>query len=612
MPANETPVDSVREHGKLLNSPFVWRRDAPPPNTFEFALVLGGTVSAGAYTAGVIDFLIEALDAWDDARGKPGVPSHRVVLDVASGTSGGAICAVLLAKALGAQFSPWRADQPETNHENPFYRCWVKATDGLRMLETHDLDGSRAQLQSLLCADVLDEIAADIENWSPAARLPGRGYLARPLPLFLTLTNLRGVPYAQTFNGGTARREHFVQHADYVSLSVEVPLEAGRDRIPARIRPDSYLISSEPGTDIRSAGWRLAARFARGSAAFPIGLPLVAIERRIEDYLWRWVRSEDADGVGNVVDLVPQFELMTGPNQGNSGLYKFQCADGGVMNNLPIEIARTWLAGLLAHNPRAPSAANRAVIVVDPFSDVPDCTERPPLTAVGLPLKLLRSLVSNNRFATADQANFVSEETFSRFLITPARDHARRRNGGLERDRVFGGKAIASAGFDAFVGFFCEAFREHDFQLGRLNCQQFLSKWFVLSEENKVFHGHEIEDGAVVAPDLGRPRMRRIVYLADHLDPLKTPNPFPVNSEEGIQWPFPDWPKGALKRSYIEGSIRARGEAVTRVLARSFIPRLFGFRRWLYAKFVKPGIDDRIVQATLNAIEDDLREWDLH
>jgi hypothetical protein len=36
--------------------------DPPGPNTFELAFVLGGTVSAGAYTAGAVDFLIEALD----------------------------------------------------------------------------------------------------------------------------------------------------------------------------------------------------------------------------------------------------------------------------------------------------------------------------------------------------------------------------------------------------------------------------------------------------------------------------------------------------------------------------------------------------------------------
>jgi hypothetical protein len=47
-----------------------WFIDVPDvdPGTFEFALVLGGTVSAGAYTAGALDFLIEALDCFSEAR----------------------------------------------------------------------------------------------------------------------------------------------------------------------------------------------------------------------------------------------------------------------------------------------------------------------------------------------------------------------------------------------------------------------------------------------------------------------------------------------------------------------------------------------------------------
>jgi predicted patatin/cPLA2 family phospholipase len=32
---------------------------------FKIGLVLAGAVSAGAYTAGVVDFLFEALEAWE-------------------------------------------------------------------------------------------------------------------------------------------------------------------------------------------------------------------------------------------------------------------------------------------------------------------------------------------------------------------------------------------------------------------------------------------------------------------------------------------------------------------------------------------------------------------
>ena len=44
---------------------------------------MAGAVSAGAYPAGVLDFLIEALDAWYAARGssqRVDIPKHNVVL----------------------------------------------------------------------------------------------------------------------------------------------------------------------------------------------------------------------------------------------------------------------------------------------------------------------------------------------------------------------------------------------------------------------------------------------------------------------------------------------------------------------------------------------------
>ncbi len=86
----------------FLNNPAV------PPRTFELALVLGGTVSAGAYTAGALDFLIEALDTWSRLRdsGDSGAPQHNVVLRVVTGTSGGGVCAAIAARALNFTFDP--------------------------------------------------------------------------------------------------------------------------------------------------------------------------------------------------------------------------------------------------------------------------------------------------------------------------------------------------------------------------------------------------------------------------------------------------------------------------------------------------------------------------
>ena len=75
---------------------------------FEIGLVGAGAVSAGAYTGGVIDFLVEALDAWYAAKSgeNPEVPPHEVRLSVFSGASAGGITAALAAGYLGSDQAP--------------------------------------------------------------------------------------------------------------------------------------------------------------------------------------------------------------------------------------------------------------------------------------------------------------------------------------------------------------------------------------------------------------------------------------------------------------------------------------------------------------------------
>jgi len=68
---------------------------------FHIALNMAGAVSAGAYTAGVLDFLIDAVDAWyavrEAQRAQHGddietwtIPAHEVLLEVMTGASAAA------------------------------------------------------------------------------------------------------------------------------------------------------------------------------------------------------------------------------------------------------------------------------------------------------------------------------------------------------------------------------------------------------------------------------------------------------------------------------------------------------------------------------------------
>jgi predicted acylesterase/phospholipase RssA len=65
---------------------------------FEIGLVLAGAVSAGAYTAGVMDFLLEALEEWNKAKeeGKK-IPMHNVKIKVITGASAGGMTAAMAA-----------------------------------------------------------------------------------------------------------------------------------------------------------------------------------------------------------------------------------------------------------------------------------------------------------------------------------------------------------------------------------------------------------------------------------------------------------------------------------------------------------------------------------
>src|SRR5262245_23012130 len=73
---------------------------------FQLGLALAGAISAGAYTAGVLDFLFQALSEWETRRDQDGVPKHRVVLKVMAGASAGAITGALGAIGLARGLDP--------------------------------------------------------------------------------------------------------------------------------------------------------------------------------------------------------------------------------------------------------------------------------------------------------------------------------------------------------------------------------------------------------------------------------------------------------------------------------------------------------------------------
>ena len=55
--------------------------------SFRIGLCMAGAISAGAYTAGVMDYLIEAMEEWQRRKDNnvPNTPSHIVDIPVIGG-----------------------------------------------------------------------------------------------------------------------------------------------------------------------------------------------------------------------------------------------------------------------------------------------------------------------------------------------------------------------------------------------------------------------------------------------------------------------------------------------------------------------------------------------
>lgn len=541
-----------------------------PSGVFDVALVLGGTVSAGSYTGGVLDFLFEALDEWDSARvaeasgslnDKRPVPSHRVRIRIITGTSGGGINAVLASRALHYKFAAGAAAC------NPFYEVWVNDINIEKLLELSDLDdvdGIPPPIVSILNGNVLADVArkylGDVNGGNNAMGYPSaqqlssqqvhevmaRGWIYNPLTVIVTHTNLSGIPYSQTFTGQAVSAEFFSNHADYVRLYLGYasPEEQGSSQI--KFLPDAKFVNLPQSstyaqipvpTGPAPVPWPLLAQNVLGTSAFPLGFPARVVQRHGANYAYRFV-WDNIDR--NYKWITPLWDQLSPPGT-PLDKYAFMSLDGGCTDNEPITLAAQTLEGL--HAPQYAGEtdavnADRAILLVDPLCDpLPPPVVPGVMALTSLLAPTLQMFIRSNRFATADMAGFLRSDVFNRFLIAPKG----RVSGGKN---AIGGDALCAEGLGAFMGFLHTKFREHDFMLGRRNCQAFLCGTFTLSEDNlKVFVGK-------------RPQLP-----ADYEGPRPPDGECPViplyGSAAKLQ-PDPQWPTNEFKSESISSAIQDR------------------------------------------------------
>lgn len=438
--------------------------------TFELGLVMAGAVSAGAYTAGVIDFLLNALDDWEQAKtnAPDKTPDHNICLRVMTGASaGGMTTAIATVEMLYRAMDPQASRAPD--YESRLKKAWVKQIDISHFLQTHDLkDGS---VKSLLDSTVLDHIAKSVIDekvlppWKP---LP---YVAEELKLFLTLSNLRGLPYDIKLEGETGLPHGMTDHSDYQYVKVH--------------------------KDMKGTDWVKLRNAAIATGAFPVGLASRLIERDMSEYEERL--HKDGRAVSGL--LKSKFSPTDS--------YSFVAVDGGLLNNEPIELARSVWSKVQAGDKNRLNSFNNAedlkeekelaqpecphaLVIIDPFPDQVDIGKDATPADTGLTSILgpiVGALRSQSLFKIEELLEAADQTDNDRFLIAPIRKN--------ETDHT-AKNAIACGFFGGFGGFLSEDFRNHDYHLGKRNCQRFLQKYFVLPLEKAQQLGWRIENEYVI------------------------------------------------------------------------------------------------------------------
>ena len=436
--------------------------------TFSIGLTMAGAVSAGAYTAGVMDYLIETLENWEKARKKDekDVPSdYKVIIEIMSGASAGGITAALAAMSMRQNHTPAN-DENKRGQNNLLYDCWVNmADDGeqnntiKKLLDLDDLQEEEG-IQSILNSKVMDVIAGKAVEYG-VPKTPFPSFISKDLDVVLTVTNLNGLSYNIEFKS--------YQEATPARLTMHSGLYRFRFREGNETHSDDYFNLNLKDKRHRN----IIVDAAKASGAFPIGL-----RARKEQFLTKFIKQYSQS-------IFPE------SHKGNISLdesilqndtYSFVAVDGGVINNEPYGYTYRNIKEKI-ENKKEKAVGNYAIIMVNPFpNDSRKSEEDDNKTDIFSILpKLITTLRNQVMFKQEDLLAALSDDDSTRFLIAPIRKAK------IKNKRVPVENPIACGALGGFSGFFDKEFRQHDFELGRKNCQDFIRYYFAKRDDEKHF-----------------------------------------------------------------------------------------------------------------------------
>lgn len=572
--------------------------------SFKIGLCMAGAVSAGAYTAGVLDYLFEALNEWEKRRGEDNVPNHRVTIPVMGGASAGGMTAILAASTINNTITPVELPQPghllDEHPENKLYHSWVDLIDRdmfSKMLDTSDIQ--KGKIISALNSQFIDEIANKMISSSTQNWIETPSYFQPPVKVFTTLTNLEGFNYYAGLNSGRRKDKYYMSiHNDYACFEV----------IDGVVKPQGGAwmpLNFKTGENLQTAK-----NAAMATGAFPIGLAPRIVEREAK-----------------YVQQIPWLDYVFKNTPLDKEIIRTLNVDGGVINNEPFEKVRDVINDEMAAEMNLPyttteeksktvklldvinsdfNTFQNTILMIDPFPSVQNEDFKMDTDITDIIPKTLSAMLSQMRAKPIDYKEAMKEDDASQFIISPSRQIRDENDTIIEE--LFGEKAIACGTLGGFGGFLNKEFRIHDYYLGRYNCEVFLRDYFTVTESallaNEIFRkGYAQVDKSLYASGVTKSEEEKKCQII----PIFTPRPVKGTLKIPTFSCGENWPK--ISEKDIEKFNRPLRRRVEKILMN--IVELNGITKPLVYIGAKVVLNKMLAGKVSETIKKSLIEWRL-
>ncbi|MBB6327808.1 hypothetical protein FHS59_003451 [Algoriphagus iocasae] len=464
---------------------------------FHLGICLPAALSGGAYTAGVMDYLIDAMDEWEKRKlsgYSSEVPQHNVRISLIGGSSEIGLTALIDSLAIQREFNavneiPNHASLLDCIPSNPFYHTWVDFMEDIKAYPSFSI------LQEILKAKNLPGINFKKDFGSDFLETEVHKKVEKVLTTtsskaYLALSNYSQFTYPSYFN-------------KIISTNLLQEDFSGKTPILDQIDNTNFTYSK---AEIRNRGWnQIAPLFLETILRYKLAF-------RVSQEIRNPERMKDINSsTRHLMDLLWLIHI-SGRSIAKSEFE--QNANGNVdkLHSKVFEKVRKELTNKIgmAKNQSHENELNQRtkVIMINPYFG------------------------DSGPFNTSNSSEMGNSEN-GNFIISPIRYTY---NSQGER-KVEGNQAIACGSLDGLGAFVCKQFRVHDFFLGRANCEKFLRDHFTFSPEGR---NSSSLSGYEYLTDQKRKEFRskisgRLQVIPIFSNPKKAP--YMPEFNEGLYWP---------------------------------------------------------------------------